>query len=86
LDFCEDSRKHRTFFDFVITSSYRLSRVVVTALFAIRLYESRATMVSLFAAPIATDAPLALFPRRDNHPVSRAAVTGDAELPVETNK
>ncbi|KAI5781408.1 endo-1,3(4)-beta-glucanase [Geopyxis carbonaria] len=44
-------------------------------------------MTSLFSAPISTDAPLAMFPRRDNHPVSRAAIVGVADAtPVQTNK
>ncbi|KAF8471887.1 endo-1,3(4)-beta-glucanase [Kalaharituber pfeilii] len=40
----------------------------------------------LFAAPISTGAPDALFPRRDGHPVRPVGNTGPVSRPIETNK
>ena len=45
------------------------------------------TQLELFSRPISVDAPPALFPRRDGHPVQPKGVSNSSSVrPIQTNK
>ena len=45
------------------------------------------TQLELFSRPISVDAPPALFPRRDGHPVQPKGVSNSSSArPIQTNK